>query len=817
MRFLGLRRLPDYRLVPALCVTATVCIALLCGVVLWQDRREATEAAEQAAGNLAAVAADAIGRTIGSYDLSLQAVTHRVDMPGLWDLPSELRQMVLFDRSAAALQFGFLNVLNETGDVVADMQAAAPKPANFGTRDYFYALKRDPGDPLFVGRPVLTAPGQPAMISLARRRSRPDGSFAGVVVGSMRLAYVQQVFAPLSLGPHGSVTLMRSDGVIMMRLPFDPDDIGRTLPGSAPLFEVLASGRTPIDAIDPDRIARISAFHRVTDLPLLVSVGLAHKSIYAAWWQKAAILATALLALCGLDAVLIRMFRRSDADRARAEAGARYAEAEMSRVVTTASHELRTPLTSVIGYAEMLADTPGLGAEQAGQVATLAMSARHMLTVINRVIEYTRPDFVITALKPAPVELDLLVARCADIVKLNAVQAGLDLICRVDPTLPGFVMLDDDSVRRVVVNLLSNAVKYTERGSVTLSVTGQTTRLRFEVADTGPGIPVGKRDRLFRAWDRLDTDRNVDGSGLGLSISARLVRRMNGEIGYRDNPGGGSVFWFELPTLPADGPAVSPASPASPPVAPMRILLADDEATNLEIAARVLTRGGHLVTTATNGAEAVHRATDADFDVIITDLRMPGMDGLEVARQIRGLTAPRRDTPILLLTADMEVKRLPGYADAKIRLVVPKPFDPPDLLEAVASVQRPEAIKQPVGAQEAHARAPSLFDEAVLDELRPTLGADNVEAHLRALSDRICALLAQLRDPEKANEETLSSLVHDTAGTAGQLGFRTLSQEAKAYEQLDPEDRVYAEDQLRGVAEESLAVLRRFLPPDPPA
>jgi hypothetical protein len=204
-------RLPASRqTLPTLCVAAIIGCALAAAGLLLLDRWEVSRNAEREASNVASIVAQDIGHTIAGYDLSLQAVVHGLDMPGVGDLDPNLRQMVVFDRATAASQFGFLDVLNEAGDVVAESQARMPRAANFASRDYFRTLRRDPREQLFVGRPFLTAPGQPAMIPLARRRSHPDGSFAGVVVGSMRLAYVQTILGRPDLGERGSIALLRT-------------------------------------------------------------------------------------------------------------------------------------------------------------------------------------------------------------------------------------------------------------------------------------------------------------------------------------------------------------------------------------------------------------------------------------------------------------------------------------------------------------------------------------------------------------------------------------------------------------------------------
>ena len=242
-----------------------------------------------------------IARNIELYDLSVQAVAHGLQFPGILTIDPDLRQMILFDRATNARHLGFINVLNEAGDVTLNSRSKTPRPANFAGRDYFQFHRRDAGDQLYIGRPFLTGPDQPATIPLSRRLSQPDGSFAGVVVGTIRLAYFRELFARVALGPHATIALLRDDGLILMRLPFNQDDLGRTLPQNSPFFTAMTTGMMRIPGSEAgDPTARSYTFRRVGDLPLVISVGLADDDIYKPWEHKAlGIMATvAALACC---------------------------------------------------------------------------------------------------------------------------------------------------------------------------------------------------------------------------------------------------------------------------------------------------------------------------------------------------------------------------------------------------------------------------------------------------------------------------------------------------------------------------------------
>ena len=201
----------------------------------------------------------------------------------------------------------------------------------------------------------------------------------------------------------------------------------------------------------------------------------------------------------------------------------------------------------------MLAEDGGLNERQTTRLNQLTEAGTLMRDIVDRLIDFARPDD--PQAKPGLVscDLDKLIGSCLGVVEPDASRKGLLLSSTVDPATPRRVVLARDQLQQVLNNLLHNAVKYTDQGTVGLRVRGNPTRLWFEVADTGRGIPADKRHRLFRAYDRLDTaNERADGTGLGLTITERFVNAMGGRIGHRANPGGGSVFWVELPITEVD-------------------------------------------------------------------------------------------------------------------------------------------------------------------------------------------------------------------------------------------------------------------------
>ena len=284
---------------------------------------------------------------------------------------------------------------------------------------------------------------------------------------------------------------------------------------------------------------------------------------------------------------------------------------------------------------------------------------------------------------------------CLDLVRPMAETRALALNLSVAHGTVTKLVADPVRLRQILLNLLGNATKFTSQGMIELRLrTAQDgSGLRIEVADTGPGISADKRQLLFQDFGRVDTEatRTAEGAGLGLALSARLARLMGGQLGYDENSGGGSVFWLEVPlptaalACPGDPPAAvhleALAGPAE--VRILHVLIVDDVAMNRDIASAFLHVAGHTTVCVSSGAEAVATAADADFDVILMDVRMPGMDGLEATRLIRALTGKRSRVPIVGLTAQAFAEQVAACRSAGMDSHLAKPFDPETLIAAV--------------------------------------------------------------------------------------------------------------------------------------
>jgi CheY-like chemotaxis protein len=372
-------------------------------------------------------------------------------------------------------------------------------------------------------------------------------------------------------------------------------------------------------------------------------------------------------------------------------------------------------LSGILGYAELLRMEGGLTTAQLARVDAMVEAGRHLLHMIASVLDLAKIEAEQDEMRTAVLDVQEVAASCLDVVRPAAEAKNLALSLVVAPGTPLELATDGVRLRQVLVNLLGNAVKFTARGSVELRlcpVSGQSrgdtgAALRLEVADTGPGIPLDQRQRLFQEFERLDAAGTsaIEGAGLGLSLSARLVALMSGRLGHDDNPGGGSVFWLELPVNTVAEVPVVPAATAAEaepavitPAPALHVLVVDDVAMNRDIAASFLRASGQLVDCVEGGAEAVSAVAGIDFDVVLMDVRMPGIDGLEATRRIRALDGPRGRVPIVALTAQAFTEQVAECRNAGMDDHLVKPFSPDSLRAAVARAAAASRTGREIGS-----------------------------------------------------------------------------------------------------------------------
>ncbi|MEI2386143.1 ATP-binding protein [Breoghania sp. JC706] len=353
---------------------------------------------------------------------------------------------------------------------------------------------------------------------------------------------------------------------------------------------------------------------------------------------------------------------------------AREANRAKSLFLATISHEIRTPLNGVLGTVQLLKESP-LNPEQRRWIEALEKSGQLLRDLVTDVLDYSRIEAGKFSLEHRAFSLREQIGVVEATVASYAHQKGLAYTSRVDPNVPDLLMGDAAKIGQILLNLLGNAVKFTETGSVALQVdlapSGRTPdhpSIRFVVTDTGIGIAPAKRDILFDPFTQADgtVSRRFGGSGLGLAICKSLLQMMGGHIDFECPPAGGTVFTVHIPmevALARDADVEE--APVARTLPSLMILVAEDNPVNAMIAEEFLRRGGHQVTVAGDGIAAIEAAADTDFDIILMDLSMPRIDGIETTRRIRALEhETRRMVPVIALSADLTAEqKLAGEPD----------------------------------------------------------------------------------------------------------------------------------------------------------
>ena len=709
-----------------------------------------------------------------------------------------------------------LRVVNAQGENAYGIGVTPGVRTSVADRAYFARLRSDPKAGLVISEPVVGRVSKKWSVIFARRVNRPDGSFAGLVYGTVTLGNFLDMFSAIDVGKHGTIALRDGDLALVTRYP-EPEGFGNAVGKkdvSAELqrcVQVNAEAGTYRAAPNFDHIERSYSYRRVSNHSLYVIVGLACEDYTAAWRSEAAAVSS-LVGMFVLGTMLWSWLayrgwtRRTMAVRALAQQEgelletngklrqaiaqseglaqeAKAANAAKSDFLANMSHEIRTPLNGVVGMLDLLGRTT-VTPQQDRYVGTARRSADMLLTVINDILDFSKIEAGKLNLESVGFDFRKLADDVGQVLAANARGKDVELVVHYAPQTPRWVKGDPARVRQILTNLVGNAVKFTAQGHVLIHVSCDGLEqgradLHVQVQDTGIGIAPDMLAIVFDKFTQADssTTRRFGGTGLGLTICRMLAQMMQGRIWAESQVGRGSTFHFVLPLPLADEPvpAIVPASGET--LRGLHVLVADDHPVNRQILQEMFESWQAIPTVVDNGPAALDLLRTSGggagrFDLVVLDGQMPGMDGFEVARHIMEDKLPVHG-PVMMLTSTLHGPQAEQCLRMGIEAYLVKPVRQTELLEAVLTALGKQSAIREISPSSSSAAGPSrhvlvaednAVNQEVIRELLGSLGHTMVivengqQAVQAAFAQKFDVILMDIQMPEMDGYEATAEI-----------------------------------------------------------